>query len=302
MQRHFWFFFVAFLMAFMGAGTPVFATLIPQPTILRGSDLKPTNLREAMGLVPTGVVVIGEAHGNAIHQNYELMMMKELRHIGWNVTNAMEFLEYPFQKQVNDYRLGLISEVDFLKIVKWGGYGFQYYRDQILFPKLPKDTTIAINAPSEVVGKIARQGLKSLTPEELQLLPPNFDRDGRGNDTYFERFKSSLPHTISDPQQLENYFWAQSAWDDTMAYQVSEYLKNFPDHLVVIVVGDFHVRYGGGLPDRLRKHGLSFVHTVSLVNTLGMNQADIDKEIAVDPVAGPRADEIWLSSFEESTP
>lgn len=302
MSLHFWLFWGALLTTLMGVGAPVSAALIPPPTMLRGSDLKPTNLKDAMGAIPSGVVVIGEAHGTAAHQSYQLMMMKELRRIGWNVTNAMEFLEYPYQKQVNDYRLGWVSEADFLKIVKWGGDNFQYYRDQILFPKGPKDTTLAINAPRAIVDKIAFQGLNSLTSAELQMLPPSFERNGRGNDAYFERFKTTNPHNITDPQQLENFFWAQSAWDDTMAWQVSEYLKNSLDHLVVIVVGDFHVRYGGGLPDRLRQHGIPFVHTVSLVNTYGMSQADIDREIAVDPVAGPRADEIWLSSFETPPP
>jgi uncharacterized iron-regulated protein len=93
---------------------------------------------------------------------------------------------------------------------------------------------------------------------------------------------------------MVNYFAAQSIWDDTMAWRAVEFLKLHPEQTLFIIVGEFHVQYGGGLPDRLRARGLKNVISLSLVNVDGMS-ADEEK-VATEPTAdGPRADFIWIS-------
>lgn len=287
----------AFLALTLG-GAGASAQVIPYPRILEGAKLVPKTVQEQFYAVPAGtVVVIGEEHGSAVHQSYQMTMLRELRRLGHTVSVAMEFLAHPFQNEVNEFRYGRLSEEDFLSRIGWGGFSFEFYRSQILFPKLPKEKTLAINAPQAVTAKIAKQGLASLTPEEWAQLPPDFAQNGRGNDAYFARFKEQMGHHVKDPAKLENYFLAQSAWDDTMAWKVTDFMQKHPDHVVALIVGDFHVRFSGGLPDRLRKRGAIFVHTVSMINTSGMSAAEIDSEITAQPPAGIRADYIWLSEF-----
>jgi uncharacterized iron-regulated protein len=88
-----------------------------------------------------------------------------------------------------------------------------------------------------------------------------------GNERYFERFAGEArQHGDMTAQEVRKFFAAQSAWDDTMAWQASEYLKAHPDHVLAVIVGDFHAAYGGGLPDRLRSRGVTKIQVISQVN------------------------------------
>jgi hypothetical protein len=100
------------------------------------------------------------------------------------------------------------------------------------------------------------RALKSLTDQQRQLLPPDFSR---GRTLYYDRFlevMSGGAHPLP-PAALERFFWAQSLWDDTMAWKVLEWHQLNPDDDIVVIVGDFHATYGGGLEDRLRARGAS---------------------------------------------
>ena len=185
-----------------------------------------------------------------------------------------------------------MKESEFLSAVSWKG-SLDHYRDQILFPA-PAQKTIGLNVARRVTGKIAKQGLEALSAAEREQLPSNFAIEGRGNDRYFRRFKEAMPRDISESDKLENYFMAQSAWDDTMAWTATEYMRSHPQEVLVIVVGDFHVAYNGGLPDRLRKRGATDIVTISMLGTTPMIGDERERAITPNGPDGPRADWIWL--------
>ncbi|WP_232469248.1 ChaN family lipoprotein [Bdellovibrio bacteriovorus] len=262
--------------------------------ILRGNDLQPVDLAEAVRPVaPGSIVVIGENHGFKEHQNQQLSIMQALRAQGLKVSVGMEFFTYTDQPVVDSYRQGLLSETDFLSQIKWGNPSYDYYRGQSLFPNLSEGSkTIALNAPRSLTGKVSKGGLQALTPDDLKLMPPQF---AVGNDGYKRRFLSMMPH-LPNPEAGERYFASQSIWDDTMAWQAVEFMRSHPEQVLVIVVGDFHVQYGGGLPDRLRVRGSEFpVVTFSQVNTAGLTEDEIATEINPGTQDGPRADYLWLA-------
>ncbi len=270
---------------------------VPVPELRSGSTLSVETLPKALqGVEPGAIVVLGEQHGTAVHQAYQMMVMRELRAMGLEVSVGLEFLESPAQLSVDEYRAGRLSEAEFLFQVNWSGFPFEFYREQILFPNSTAHT-VALNVPQAVSRKIARSGLSALSPRDLSLLPPEFLAKGRGNDRYFQRFRDTMSGHVSDPTMIENYFLAQSAWDDTMAWRATEYSRANPDKVLVIIVGDFHVRFGGGLPDRLRQWGAAKVVTMSMINTHGMT--DLEKRTEIEPsrVDGSVADWIWLSDF-----
>ena len=125
-------------------------------------------------------------------------------------------------------------------------------------------------------------------------MPPDFQL---GRDSYKTRFADQMGgHTAPN---IDNFFAAQSSWDDTMAWQSVEFFKKHPDQVLVIVVGEFHVQYGGGLPDRLKARltaaGIdSSLITVSQIMTYGMSPDDIQQSMQPSATEGPRADFILL--------
>ena len=248
------------------------------------------------GVKPGSVVIIGENHGLRTHQTQQMVILQMLDYLGLNVSVGLEFFSYPDQALMNFYRAGQLSEPDFLKATSWGSIDFSYYRDQVKFPNgKTGGMTVALNSPRTLTGKIAKTGLESLTEEENNLLPPHFTV---GRDSYRTRFIENVPHQMPE-QAMSRLFTAQSVWDDTMAWKAKEYLNAHPNQVLVIIVGEFHVQYGGGLPDRLRARGVNSILTFSQVDTRGLSDNDLSQLIAPSPRDGVRADYLWLAPAQE---
>lgn len=261
--------------------------------ILRGKSLETVTLEESLrSVTPGSVVVIGENHGFKVHQDQQVAIMSALRNKGLRVSVGMEFFSYPHQDLVDSYRAGVLPELDFLKAITWGSPVFDFYRDQALFPDLTEGSrTVALNAPRSLTAKVSKSGLDSLTSDEKNLLPSDFTL---GRDSYKRRFLGMMPH-IPTPEAGEKYFAAQSIWDDTMAWQVALFTSIHPEQVLVIVVGEFHTQYGGGLPDRIRARTNVPVLTFSQINVSDLSEEEISKEIAPSLTDGARADYLWLA-------
>lgn len=264
-----------------------------QAQIYNGTTLKPAPLSDLVNSIkPGSVVIIGEMHGLQPVHDQQMEILNAIKATGLNVSVGMEFFNYTDQSIITDYRAGVIDEAAFLKAISWGGFEFGLYRDQLLFGEMG----LGINLTRDVTKVISKQGLAALTPEQNKLLPPNFTI---GRDSYRQRFFQAMGHPVP-VASLENYFVAQSAWDDTMAWQTVQFQKQHPDHVFVIIVGEFHVQYGGGLPNRIKarlaqENLPENIVTVSQVYTDGMTEQDIQDSLQSSVEEGPRADFIMLS-------
>ncbi len=268
---------------------------IPSDVVLAQGQ-QPVSLPQALSQVRAGtVVVLGEQHGTLEQADQQLQVIENIKKNGLYVSVGFEFFEAQYQNLVDLWRHSEMSEEDFLKAIHWGaGFPFAAYRQQALAPRLDfGEQAVALNAKRSLTSKIASQGLDNLTEQERAELPAGFTL---GNQRYFSRFKAIMQEHVPNPEALSRYFAAQSVWDDTMAFNAQQFVATHPDQVLVIIVGEFHVQYGGGLPDRLRARGVS-VTTFSLLNLKGLNSSE-QKE-AVEPTAeyGSRADYVWTSRF-----
>lgn len=268
----------------------------PSNQIFRGNDLAPVQIGQALeGLRPGAVLILGEHHGTAEQALQQSYLIESISKTGILTSVGMEFFEYPQQAVVDQYRSGVLAESDFLAAIQWGkGFPFSAYRKQVGLPQWGREFVVALNAPRALTGKIAKSGIASLTAAEQALLPPDFTR---GNANYFDRFLETMGGHVA-PEKVENYFLAQSTWDDTMAWQASRFLAEHPEQILVIIVGEFHIQYGGGLPDRLRARGVSDIRTFSMLNLEGLSESEQVSELSPSPRWGPRADYIWTSRIK----
>lgn len=281
---------VAFLC--LAVGLTAFADFSPEK-IYKGDTSKEQSLDEVLDQVtPGSVVVVSEYHGFAAHHEHQVQVIEGLIARGFVVNVGMEFIDYTQQPLLDKYLDGQLEEQDFLKQVRWGAIDYNYYKRQILAPLRSGGRTFGLNAPRSLSGKVARSGIGSLKPADRALLPPNFTI---GNDKYFDRFKSVMGGHIA-PEKLERYFTAQSLWDDTSAWQVMNIMKDRQDEVLVIIFGDFHNAYYGGLPDRIGKRGHSNIVTVSQVDIAETTPVERRELIAPHIKYGPRADYVWTSA------
>jgi uncharacterized iron-regulated protein len=269
------------------------------PGLYDGITGQAVSLERALaGVRPGHVVVVGEQHDLAGHHVNQLAVLLTLRAMGLKVSVGFEFFYYPDQPWVDRYARGEIPEEEFLRAVRWGRIPFDWYRPLVLFPRDAGGHVRALNAPPVLTRALAQRGLAGLSGEERALLPPGFQP---GSDRYFERFRVAMgQHGVMSEAVLRNYFLAQSAWDDTMAWQATEFMRVNPDQVLVIIVGDFHASYGGGLPDRLRARGLGDILVISQANRYGLSDEEARGLIVPDPQHGPRADFVWVT--EERPP
>lgn len=265
-----------------------------------GKTLQKASLVDMIDSIRPGtVLVIGEMHNLQPVRDQQMMILQALRQRGLKISVGMEFFNYTDQALIQQYRQGHLAEADFLTAIQWGGYNFNLYKDQLLFPQANQNEfALGINLSRSITSVISKKGLAGLTTEQSSLLPPNFTI---GRDSYRERFFAAMGYHGPVSAMLENYFIAQSAWDDTMAWQSVEFLKSHQDHVFVIVVGEFHVQYGGGTPDRFRQRmqaeGLNHpIVTLSQIYTQGLTESEINEQLQPSPVEGARADFIWLSN------
>lgn len=247
---------------------------------------------------PGDIVVMGEEHAvkgsesdaeTFVHHRNQVRLIKQLQK-SRTVSVGMEFLIYTFQSLVDQFIDGFFPEASFLQAVHWGSNPFQFYRDQILSTRGTWGRTLALNIPQEIADQVTKAGKDSLTPDQQALTPPFWER---GNESYFERFSDAMKEH-APPEAIERYFWAQSLWDDTMAWKALEHQREHPDHVLVIIVGEFHVLFGGGLPYELKKNGAASVKTVLQVQIPDWADSTLQEAIRPDPKYGESADYLWL--------
>lgn len=273
------------------------ATNLPTELIYETSSKRRLTLSEFASQVRTPeILLLGEQHavnGEAFtQQENQLRLLKLLP----QVSVGMEFLEYPSQLIVDQYLTGGMSDLDFENAIGWGGSPFAAYREQILWPAQSGGTTRALNIPRAVTAEVAKCGLGCLSLEHRQWLPNPLKR---GSQLYFERFSEAMAGHVT-PEQLQNYFWAQSIWDETMAWQSVAHMQSRPLSRLAVIVGEFHVEYELGLParltDRLARAGLSNVRVSTLVQRAlpKLDEATISAAVAADAKYGILADYIWM--------
>lgn len=270
---------------------------IPTDVIFKQGE-NPVSLKEALADVKAGqVVVLGEQHGSKVQSGQQMQVLTALREMGLSVSVGMEFFSYTHQNEVDQWRNDQLPESEFLKSIEWGqGFPFDAYREQVKFPYLKREYVKALNAPRSLTGKIAQVGVEQLSSEEKALLPPAWHLGNAAYQLRFNELMSSSGH-VPSAEILDRYFQAQSTWDETMAWQSEVFLKAHPDQVLVIIVGEFHVQYGGGLPDRLLAHGLKPV-SFSLLNLFAVDPSEQAALIAPTKRDGVRAAYVWTSRFD----
>lgn len=247
-----------------------------------------TNRDILQQLVKAKVVYLGETHDRVADQQAQLKIIREMQRQNRKIAIAMEMFQRPFQGAIDSYLAGKITEeqlVDRTEYDRRWRFPWESYAPFLRFAKENQLPVIALNTPSEVTRKVAREGLESLSGEEKKYIPPiseirtdnaayrqmllevfqQHQKAGQGNSTAFERFVQ-----------------AQVLWDETMAEKIAQFVKANPDYQVVVLAGKGHIIYGYGIPSRVeRRLGAGKVQQRSVLFSSPENpDLQADKRIA----------------------
>ncbi|MCX7640524.1 MAG: ChaN family lipoprotein [Pyrinomonadaceae bacterium] len=208
---------------------------------------------EAMKLVD--VVFVGESHDDEVAHKLQLELLKAAfdRIRSKQIVLAMEMFERDVQVIIDEYLQDLITEAHFLSSSRpWNNYKTDY-RPLVEFAKENKLKVIASNAPRRYVNMVSRRGkslLEMLSPEARRWIAPLPYKEA--SKAYAEKFSKIMG--INEHQSANNLLEAQTLWDATMAFSISEVLKANSKALVIHINGAFHSENRLGAPEHLASY------------------------------------------------
>lgn len=210
------------------------------------------------------LVFIGEVHDNPEHHLIQVQILQALMARHGPLTVAMEFFQKPQQAVIDRYMAGKSIESEFLNEVNWKkqwSFEYSFYRPLILAIKEKKGKILAINAPNDIVSKVAKSGLNGLDPAERSLLARSIDLTNDRHRKYLlDVFKADAHSGLTN---FDSFYEAQCVWEDTMAENIAAHLGGAEDILIALT-GNGHIINKFGIPDRTIKRIPADMATVLL--------------------------------------
>ena len=214
----------------------------------------PDNAEVLKSLAAASAVYLGETHNELADHEAQLEIIQALNGQG-EIAIALEMFQRPFQPVLDAYLADELTETELIAQseyeTRWG-FDWEFYAPILRYAKDNQIPLIALNTPAEITRQVAREGLSSLSGDDLEFIPPVDEID-----TSDEAYRALLQAVFSahgghgNSDGFENFFAAQVLWDETMAEGVVQQLAAEPDRQVVVLVGEAHVGYGYGIPNRV---------------------------------------------------
>ena len=202
------------------------------------------------------IVYLGEVHTIRRHHHLYRRIIENLGGNNGKIVLVMEQIEITSQEDVDRYNTGKIDFDTLAKVISWREQWSNYreYRDIVETVRKKGGLIAAANAPGQIIRKIARKGLVSLHDADRALLPRRIDQ---GPESYRKLLeKIMMVHAFMPPDRLQFMYEAQVSRDETMASVVSSYAGKKTGqgekYRIVVLAGAAHVRYGFGIPYRVR--------------------------------------------------
>lgn len=242
------------------------------------------NLNEAFDLasiIPAladkRVVFVGEIHNRYEHHLTQLEIIRQLHAIHPRLAIGMEVFQQPFQRYLDDYIAGKLSERELLRdseyYQRWR-FDFRLYAPILRFAREHQLPVIALNLPAELTKRAGQVGIEGLSEAQRAAIPDDIDRSDAAYEARLRDVFDQHPHR--DDQSFDRFLDVQLLWDEGMAERAARYLEAHPDYHLVVLAGGGHLAYGSGIPHRLERR--QPVETAIVLNS--WDGGDLHPELA----------------------
>lgn len=204
-------------------------------------------------LLGSDVVFLGETHTVARHHALQAEVIAAFAEAGAPFCLGLEQMECVYQPILDRYNRGEATLEEVYAETKWEE---RWGNIRDYFPLLEAAHAagapiVALNARAEVVRKVGRGGLASLTPEERAELPPAMRLEDA---PYRAQLRLALGvHAGMPEDRLANVCDAQIARDETMAESLVRFLgaEAGQGRKALVLAGSGHMQFGLGTPERV---------------------------------------------------
>lgn len=250
------------LSAVLAVTPPTSPRAVPVPSAARGAA--PTVVARS-GAALTGwadyinalsaaqVVAVGEKHDEPRHHAVQAEVVRELAARGLPVTVGFEMVSTDQQSVLDDFASGAMSEADFAAWWdKTWGYPYAIYKPVFDAARAAGLPMAGLNVPRSLIKEVARKGLAGLAPADRAKLPASVQESSDAR--YRAYVETSLDeHGPMPPARRANMREVQAAWNEAMGEKAAALAA--AGRLVVVVAGQGHMFYGGGVPESAARRG-----------------------------------------------
>jgi len=225
--------------------------------LVDGATGKPIEIEAFLAVLRTKkIIYVGERHDQPRDHGAQYAILRQLDREVASVAIGMEMFQVPFQESLDRWSAGLIDETVLREETEYDerwGFDFSMYRPILEYARNRGIQVVALNARRELAHAVAKGGLESLSPEQVETLP-ELDLDNEEHRALFDAAFDEDDHTQKDA--IDRYYATQVLWDETMGSRVAETLGRTDGPAKMIVfAGRVHVQRGLGIPDRAAKRG-----------------------------------------------
>jgi uncharacterized iron-regulated protein len=224
------------------------------------------------------IIYVGESHTNFSHHLNQLRVVKLLHEKGKDVSIAMEMFQKPFQKDIDDYIQGKTTLNEFLEksqYYKRWKFDYNLYKPILDYARQNNIKVVALNIDRSITQQVSKKGLFSLSDKQKELLPKTIDQSNLSYKKNLDLiFKEHIPENnktnkhIMPKINLDFFYQSQLIWDEIMAENIYEYVKNNKEKVLVVIVGFGHIKEHDGIPSRVyKKNRLPFSVLLNDANT-----------------------------------
>ncbi len=202
------------------------------------------------------VIYIGEQHTMFSNHAMQLSIIKGIYSKYPKIAVGMEMFQRSKQDVIDRYLKGEIDEKQFLKeseYYKAWKYNYHLYRPIIQFCRENNIKIIALNADRELIKKVSDRGIQSLSTEDMKKLPEDMDFSNVQYAEYLKDIFAEHGSSITKRKKFSNFLQSQIIWDETMAETVAQFLRENPDHKIIVLAGGGHIRFRFGIPSRVER-------------------------------------------------
>jgi uncharacterized iron-regulated protein len=241
-------------------------------------------------------ILVGEQHDQGAHHRLQARVIEAVA--GDDLAVGLEMVVWGNQKKLDRYNRGDVDIDGLFAALDWEktwGHHSELYRLVFETGREVGARFVALNAPRELVRKVARGGLDGLSKKERRALP-ELDLGDTAHRARIEAFFREH-HPPTKGNAFDNFYTAQVLWDESMADRSARALKRGASR-VVVLAGVGHVAGYRGIYQRLlrRRPGVKAMTIVPITVEAEEEPADVAKEAlargAGDIIAIKRAREV----------
>jgi uncharacterized iron-regulated protein len=198
----------------------------------------------------TKFILVGEHHTSAQHHQNQLQVIQALHAAGRQVAIGMEMFGNHSQKDLDRWVAGESSEADLKKVYyrDWN-YDWQLYAPILLFARNHQVPVVGLNVTREITRQVAKQGFQSLSEQQRGKLK---DVACRVDRIYMDFIRRAYGGHGHGQMNFDFFCEAQLVWDNVMAINALDFLKQHPHRVMVIIAGTGHV-WKPGIPAQIAK-------------------------------------------------